>query len=159
MLELGLELQLLESVNGLGDVDVVAVGDVALVGDTLDDAEALLQALGKLVGGRLQRGAVEGVVDVLGGLPLLALLVHLLHDGQGEGGGGGIGVTLTGHVLHALVQARVAQGDGGVAAVEELVNGLTLFKPRQSAVLPQDGGGVGNGAQQAVVAAAQGPVA
>lgn len=40
-------------------MDVVAVGDVALVSDALDDAEAALQALGKFIGGGLQRRTVE----------------------------------------------------------------------------------------------------
>ena len=136
VLELSLELQLGEGVNGFGDVDVVAVGDVALVGDALDDAEALLQALGELVGGGLQRRAIEGVVNILGVLPLLALVVHPLHDGQGEGGGGGVGVALAGHKLDALVETGIAQRDGGIAAVEQLVDDLTLFQAGQSAVLP-----------------------
>ncbi|CAN4005864.1 DUF1450 domain-containing protein, partial [Dysosmobacter welbionis] len=46
-LELGLKLQLVESVDIFCHMDVVAVGDVALVSDALDDAEAALQALGK----------------------------------------------------------------------------------------------------------------
>ena len=41
-------------------MDVVAVGDIVLVRDAFHDAKALLQALGKLVGGGFQRGAVEG---------------------------------------------------------------------------------------------------
>ena len=51
VLELGLEFQLGEGVDLLGDVHMIAVGDIALVGDALDDAEALLQALGELIGG------------------------------------------------------------------------------------------------------------
>ena len=84
-LELGLKGQLGEGVDLLGDVDVVAVGDVGLVGDAGDDAEALLQALGELVGGGLQRRAVEGEVDVLFGLPGGGGPVHVFHDLQGEG--------------------------------------------------------------------------
>ena len=78
-LEVGLKLQLGKSVDGLGNMDVVAVGDIVLVRDALHDAKALLQALGKLVGGGFQRGAVEGVVHVLGFLPRVALVVHVLH--------------------------------------------------------------------------------
>ena len=52
VLELGLKLQLGEGVDLLRHMDVVAVGDIALVGNALDDAEALLQALGELVGSR-----------------------------------------------------------------------------------------------------------
>ena len=158
-LELGLELQLVEGVDILCHVDVVAVGDIALVGDALDDAEPALEALGELVGGGLQRRAVQGEVDVALLLPLPAGVVHVLHHLQGEGGGGGVRVALAGHVLHALVEAGVAQGDGGVAVVEQLVDGLALLQPGAGAVLPQDGGHVGEGALQPVVAAHQGPVA
>ncbi len=41
--------------------------------------------------------------------PLGAGVVHVLHDGQGKGRCGGVGVALAGHVLDALVQARIAQ--------------------------------------------------
>ena len=68
-------------------------------------------------------------------------------------------MALAGHVLYALIQTRVAQRNGGVAAVEELVDALAFFEPSQSAVLPQDGGGVGGGALQTVVTAAQRAVA
>ncbi len=65
LLELALELQLGEGVDLLGHMDVVAVGDIALVRDARDNAEALLQALGELVGRGLQRRAVQGEIDVV----------------------------------------------------------------------------------------------
>ena len=159
VLELRLELELGEGVDRLGDVDMVAVGDIALVGHALDDAEALLQALGKLVGRGLQRRAVEGIVDVLGSLPLLALVVHLLHDGQGERRGGGVGMALAGHVLHALIESGVAEGDGGVAVVEQAVDGFALLETGAGTILPEDGRGVGERTAQTVVAAAERTVA
>ena len=127
MLELGLELQLGKGVDRLGDMDMVAIGDIALVSDALNDAEALLQALGKLIGGGFQGRAVEGIVDIFGGLPLQAFFVHLFHNGQSERSGGGVCVALAGHVLHAFIQTCVAQGDSGVAAVKELVDDLALL--------------------------------
>ena len=138
---------------------MVAVGDVALVGDARDDAKAALQALGELVGGGLERRAVERVVDVLGGLPLGALVVHALHDGERERRGLLVGVAVAGHGLDALVEAGVAQGDRGVAAVEQLVDLLALLEAGEGAVLPEDRRGVRGGAEQALVAAAQGAVA
>ena len=54
---------------------MVAVGDVILVCYTLDDTKALLQALGKFVSGGLQRGAVDGEVNVLLLFPLVAGVV------------------------------------------------------------------------------------
>ncbi len=65
---------------------------------------------------------------------------------------------LAGHELHALIEACIAQGNGGVASVEQLVDGFPLLQPGQSAILPEDGGGVGQGALQPLVAAAQGLV-
>ena len=44
VLELGLKFQRRKGINRLGDMDMVAIGDIALVGDDLNDAEALLQA-------------------------------------------------------------------------------------------------------------------
>ena len=102
-LEVGLKLQLGKGVDGLRDMDVVAVGDIVLVGDAGHDAKALLQALGELVGGGFQRGAVEGVIDVLGLFPGVALVVHVLHHAQGKGLCTGIGVAAAGHILDALI--------------------------------------------------------
>ena len=159
VLELRLELELGERVDLFRHVDVVGVRDIALVRHTLDHAEALLQALGELVGRGLERRSVEGVVDVFGGFPLLALVVHLLHDGEGEGRGTGVGVALAGHVLHALVESCVAERDGGVAVIEQAVDRFALFEPCARAVLPENGSGVGQRTLQTVVAAAQGAVA
>ena len=105
-----------------------------------------MQALGKLVGGAFQRGAVQAVVNVFRILPLGAIVVHGLHYLQRKGGGGRIGVALAGHILHALIQASIAKADGGVAAVQQLVNGLALLQAGQCTVLPQNGGGIAAGA-------------
>ena len=158
-LELALELQLGESVDRLGHMDVVGVGDIVAVGDTGHQAEALLQALGKLVGGGFQRRAVQAEIDVVLLFPLGAGIVHMLHYVQGKGLGGGVGVAFAGHIFAALIQACVTQADGGVTAVQQLVDGFALLQAGQGAVLPQDGGGVAQGALQAVVAAHQGLVA
>ena len=158
-LELALEFQLGKGVDLLGHVDVVGVGDIVAVGDAGHHAKTLLQALGKLVGGGFQRGAVQAEVDVMLFLPLGAGIVHVLHHVQRKGLGGGVGVALAGHILAALIQACIAQADGGVTAVQQLVDRLAFLQAGQRAVLPQDGGGVAQGALQAVVAAHQGLVA
>ena len=98
-------------------MNMIAVGDVALVRDAFDDAEALLETLGKLVGGGLDGRTIQAVV-------------------------------LAGHGLDALIQTRVAQGDGGVPAVEELVDGLAFLQACQGAMLPVDGGCVGERTNQ-----------
>ena len=48
VLELGLKFQLVKGVDLLRDVDMVAVGDVALVRDALNDAEPALRHLANL---------------------------------------------------------------------------------------------------------------
>ena len=58
-LELGFELELFEGVDILGNVYVIGVGDVALIGNAGDDAESLLQAFCELVGGGLKRSSVK----------------------------------------------------------------------------------------------------
>ena len=82
LLELCLKGQLGESVNGCGNMDMVRVGDIALVGDAGNHTEAGLQALGKLIGGRLQRRAVQREVDVVFLSPLKAYIIHVLHNRQ-----------------------------------------------------------------------------
>ena len=138
---------------------MIAVGDVALVRDALDDAEALLQGLGELVGGGLERRTVQRVVDVLGGLPLGALVVHALHDAECERRGLVISMTVARHVLDALVEAGIAKRDGGITTVEQLVDGFALLETRERTVLPQDGRGIRERALETVVTAAQGAMA
>ena len=63
-LELGFKLQLCESVHRLGNVNVIAVCDVILIGNALYYAKALLEALGKLVGGGFERSSVDTVLPI-----------------------------------------------------------------------------------------------
>ena len=159
LLEVALELQLREGVDLLGHVDMVGVRDIIAVRDARHKPKTLLQALGKLVGRGLQRRAVQAEINVVLVLPLSTGVVHVLHNVQRKRLGGRVGVAFAGHILAALIQARVAQTDGGIAAVEQLVDGLALLQAGQRAVLPQDGRGVAQCALQAVVAAHQGLVA
>ena len=78
LLEVALKLQLGEGVDLLGNMDVVGVGDIVAVGDARHHAEALLQALGKLVGGGFQRGAVQAEINVVLLLPARAGIVHMI---------------------------------------------------------------------------------
>ena len=140
-------------------MDVIGVRDIALVRHAGDDAKALLQALGKFVGRGFQRRAIEAEVDVRFRAPLGAGRVQIAHNIQRKRRRRGIGVGLARHILHALIQARIAERDGRIAVVEELVNGLALRQARQRAILPQDGGRVGQRALQALVTAHQCAVA
>ena len=122
----------------LTNVYVIAVCDIVVVCDIRNNAESLLQALGELICSRLQRSAVQRVVDVFCFFPFCALIIHILHDRQRERFCFRIGVTLSGHILHTLIQAGVTQADGGIAAEQQLVDLFTLLQAGQCAVLPQD---------------------
>ena len=136
----------------LCDVDMIGVGNVTLIGDALDHTKALLQALGKFIGSALNRSTVERIVDILSGFPCGTLVVHVLHDLEGKRFAVRVGVALASHRHDTFVQAGIAQGDGGVAAVKQLVDGFTLFQASQSAVLPVDRRSIGQGAAQTLVA-------
>ena len=97
---------------------VVGIGDViAILAVQFDEdivAESLLEALRELVRGRFHRRAVQAVIDVFLGFPFAALVVHLLHYLQSELLAFRIRVRLARHVLDALVQAAVSEGQGGI---------------------------------------------
>ena len=65
LLELSLKSKLGKSIDLLGNVNVIRVGNIVSVGNTLYDAKAVLKALSKLVGSALKGSSVEGVVDIL----------------------------------------------------------------------------------------------
>ena len=103
LLEFRLEAQLGKGIDFLRHMDMVGVGDIALVRDTGNHAEALLQALGEFISGGFQGCAVQGEVDIMLCLPGLAGIVHMLHHPQGEGLGLLVGMGFAGHILDALV--------------------------------------------------------
>ena len=92
-------------------------------------------------------------------LPLLALVVHVLHDGEREGLCLLVRMRSARHILDALVKPRITEGNGRIAAVEELVDGLPLLQPRERAILPEDGRRVRERALQTVVAVHEGAMA
>ena len=158
-LELAFQRELGESVNWLGHMDVVGVGDVALVRHALDDSEPALEALGEAVGGGLDGRAVERVGDVLGLPPLGGVGVEGLHDFKARRLALWLGQLPACHCIDAFPKPRVAKRERGVAAMQERVDPLATRKPRKSAVPPQDGGSVGERPLQPLVAALQRPVA
>ena len=155
-LELALEGELVKGVDLLPHIHMVAVGVVALVGDVGDGAEALLVDAGEAVAQGLGGGAVEGEADIGFGLPVVAGLAQPVHHLQGELGAAGLGVADAGDQLGELIQADVAQGDGGVAAVEQGLDGRPLGQAGDGPILPVDGGGVGPHLFQGVVPAHDG---
>ena len=136
LLEIGFKFQLVEGIDLLCDVDMVAVGDVVLICDAFDEPEALLEAFGKFIGGGFHRGAVDGVGDVFLRSPFAAFVIQLLHDGQGEFPALFRGVGDTEHADAHFIQAGIAEGNGAVVIEEELVDGLALLEARECAVLP-----------------------
>ena len=153
LLELSLESELSKCIDGLGNVNVIRVGDIVSVGNALYYAEAVLKALCKLVGSALKGSAVEGVVDVLGRLPLCGVLVELLHNIKAELLTLAFGELLAVERVYALPKACITERKCGVTAVEILVDLLALLKTGESAVLPEDGSGVGECAGESLVTA------
>ena len=137
-LELGFKPQLLEGVDLLCHMDMVAVGNIIPVSYARNDPKTPLEGLGELIGGGLQGSTIQAEIDVAGRFPGLTGIVEAVHNGNSEGFGLRISVTLAGHVLHALVEAGVAQGDGRISIEQEFVNDLAFLQPGQSTVLPQD---------------------
>ena len=136
-------------------MNVIAVGNIALVGNTGDVAKAALQRLGELVRGGFERRAVQAEIDVGFSFPFRTFIVHLLHNGHGKRRCLRIGVTLARHVLYALIQTGISQADGGIATIQKLVDGLTLFQASKRTVLPQNRSRIGKGSLQAIVTAHQ----
>ena len=137
-LKLRLKTQLGEGVDGFAHIDVVGIRNVVMVGNLRHNAELGLECLSKFVGRRLQRRAVEGVVDILRFLPLRAFVVHFLHDGQSQRLTFLVCVAVSCKVVDRFIESGVTQGNCGVSVVKQLVDGLTLCKAGQSAVLPQN---------------------
>ena len=159
LLEIGLEFEFVEGIDFLSHMYMVAVGDIIFVCNTLDDAETLLQALGKLVGRGFHGSAVNGVADALRGTPLGALVIETLHDLEAELPSLVGSVGLAGHAHAHLIETRVTQADGAVVVKEQAVDLLAFFQAGDSAVLPEDGRDIGDSSQQSLMAAAQGAVA
>ena len=106
---------------------MVAVGDVTLIRYARHDAKAFLQAFRKFICGALDRRSVDAEADVGLFFPFVTGIVHVLHHFKGERRRFRIGVGSAGHVFHALVKSRISEGDGGITAVEQAVNGLAFF--------------------------------
>lgn len=155
-LELILKTQLGEGVNVLPHINVVAVGVIALVGHIRDIPKPLTVNAGKPVAQRLGRGAVESKPNIGLLLPVVTGLAKPLHYPHGELSSGRVGVTDTLHHLGGLIQANVAQGDGGVAAVEQGLDRGSLGQPGDGAVLPVDWAAVRSHLLQSLMPAHQG---
>lgn len=126
-LELGLQGQLVKSVNIFRYMDMIAVGNIALVRDILYDAEALLKAFCKFVGSALQRCAIERVVDLLRSLPLGCVFIELSHNLKAQSLTIRLRELFAVQTVNTFPQSGIAQGQGGISVVKIFVNGLALF--------------------------------
>ncbi len=135
-LELGFKCQFFKCIDLLSNVNVVAVGDVALIGNTGNDAVALLATLRKLVGSTLKRSTIKRVMNILCSFPFAGVLIQLLHYHKSECFSLGFGEFLTCHSVYALPKSCISKRQGRVTAVEIFINGLTFFKTEKGTVLP-----------------------
>ena len=117
-LELSLEGQLVEGVDRLCDMYVIAVGNIVLICHARNDAETLLQAFGKLISGGFQRSAVQAEIDVALLSPFGAGVIHVLHNLEGKFFAFRVCVADAHHVTGTLAESRIAEGDGRITAVE-----------------------------------------
>ena len=132
---------------------VVAVGDIVLVCHARNDAETLLQAFGKFVSGGFQRSSVQTEINVALLSPFGAGVVHMLHHLECKFLAFRVCVAHAHHVAGTFAESCVTQGDGGVTAVEQLINLLTLFQTGQRAVLPENRSHIRRCSLQTVVTA------
>ena len=88
-------------------------------------------------------------------LPLLTAGIQRIHDLKSKGSSLGIGMGLSCHIFDALIKTCVTQRNGGISAVEQLVDGFALFKTGQSAILPQNGSSIRKRTLQPLVTAQQ----
>lgn len=159
LLELSFLGQFIEGVDLFPDVDVIGIGNVIMVGNSGDDAKALLKALGEFVGRGLKRSAIDGVVDVFFSLPFRAGIVEKLHDANAKffPYSGSVGCAF--HVIDTFGESGIAQRNRGIAIEEKLINGFSWLQTGQSPILPKNRSHVAWSAEQAFVAKLQGAVA
>ena len=119
-------------------MDMIRIGDIVTIGHTLDDSEALLQALRKAVCCRLDRRSVKRVIDILGSFPLGGVLVELLHNLKAKLFAFALGKLLAVKSKYALPKTSVTKRDCGVTTIEEVVDLLALLETRKRAILPKN---------------------
>ena len=140
-------------------MNVIAVCDVILIGNALYDAKALLEALGKLVGGGLERSSVDTVVDVFLVLPLSAVFIELAHYLKSKLLALRLGELLADKAVNALPETCIAEGNSGISVVKQPVYLLALFQSGKSAVLPEDRRNIGKSTLETFMAASECSVA
>ena len=117
---------------------MITVRNIISVRHALDHAETVLQAFRKLIGRGLQRRTVQAEINIRLLPPLFAGIVQIVHDFECKRRSLRIRMTLPGHIADTLAQAGIAQRYGRIPVVEKSVDLLSLLKPCQRAILPED---------------------
>ena len=132
-----------EDIDGLADVDVVAVRVVPLVGHVLDDTEAGRIDFAEAVRQVFRRRAVQGKADVRLFLPPLDVGVEFVHNAVGKplSFRSRMGAAL--REKRRFVYADISQGQGRVAAVHKFFNRFSRLEASNGPILPVNGRHVG----------------
>ena len=69
-------------INLLPHIDVVGVGDVFMVGNILDDTEALLQAFCKFISCRFYWSSIYTIIYLFCFFPFFTFIIQALHNCQ-----------------------------------------------------------------------------
>ena len=138
---------------------MVAVGNIILIRNTLNNAEPLLQTFGKFIRRGLHRRPIYRIADMLCLSPLLTLIVQSLHDCQRKRPCLRVSMGLPEHPHAHLIKPCIAKGNRRIPVVQQIVNHLSLFQPGQRAVLPQNRRHIRHGPKKALMPAPKPSVA
>ncbi|MNW08982.1 hypothetical protein D3C71_2058750 [compost metagenome] len=90
-------------------MNVVAVSDVRLIGNTRNDTKPILQVLREFVCSRFHGRAIQGKVNVFLTLPDFGGTIQVLQDFQRERGSLRVCVRFSGHVFYTLIESCIPQ--------------------------------------------------
>ena len=134
--KIGFKGELIEDVDRFADIDVVAVGVIALVGDIGNGAEAGLVDLAEEIGQVFCRRAVEGEADIRFFSPLLDVGVEVVHDAHGEFPAFRRRVRAVLGQHRRFIDTDITQGQGRITAVNKLFNRFAGLQTGNGTVLP-----------------------
>ena len=159
LLELAFKFKLAEGIDFFAHIHMVGVSVVALVGYVLDGTEASLIHASEAVAEALGRGTVEAEAQSGLGLPFFAGPTQTVHNTQREVLTLFRSMAYALHQLSQLIEADIAQGNGGITVLKEFIDGFTLLQTSDGAILPMHGANIATHALQSVMTAHQGFIA
>ena len=136
-------------------MDMIAVGDVVLVGHAGDIAETFFEGFGKFISCRFHRCAVDGVTDMFFFFPFRTFVVQFLHDFEGKFAAF---ICRMGNAEHAdthFIEAGIAEGNGAVVIEKKFIDGFAFFQTGKGTVLPKNRSDIGNRAEKSFMTAAE----